>query len=77
MTILFKAIVLSKLLYAAPVWLNSNLSIFNKFISKVLLKISGSTHHPPKDVTELAVGLTPLSVMNDITSIKFVLKALQ
>ena len=50
---LFKSVVLTKLLYAAPIWLKENLDTFKDFYSRVLLKISGATHHPPKEITSV------------------------
>lgn len=77
LVILFKSIILTKLLYAAPVWLNyDNQKKFKKFYAKVCLKISGSTHYSPQGVTLLAMGLEPLKIMYQLICIKFILKAL-
>ena len=76
LTILFKSIVLSKLLYAAPVWLKSNLSTFKSFYARVCLKISGSTHYPLQNLALIAMGLEPLSLLYNVVSTKFTLKAL-
>ena len=77
LVILFKSVVLSKLLYAAPVWLNSeNQKKFKKFYARVCLKISGSTHYSPQAITLLAIGLEPIKLMYNLVCTKFVLKAL-
>lgn len=74
--ILFKTPVLTKLLYAAPIWLRGNIEIFKKFLTKVCLKISGATHYPSQSLIQLAAGLEPLTVQLDVIVIKFTLKAL-
>ena len=76
LVILFKTVVLTKLLYAAPVWLKDNIRVFKKFYARVCLKISGSTHYASQNLTLLAIGLEPLSVQSDIITTKFLLKAL-
>ena len=76
LVILFRAVVLSKLLYAAPVWLKNQLHKFKKFYSRVCLKISGATHFPLQNLALLAVGLEPLSVLYDVVATKFTLKSL-
>ena len=73
---LFKTVVLTKLLYAAPIWLKDNLDTFKDFYARVLLKISGSTHHPPKDLTSVALGIPPLEISYKMVTIKFIIKAL-
>ena len=73
---LFKTVVLTKLLYAAPIWLNDNLDTFKDFYARVLLKISGSTHHPPRDLTSVALGIPPLEISYKMVTIKFIIKAL-
>ena len=73
---LFKAIVLTKLLYAAPIWLGQNLDTFRDFYARVLLKISGATHHPPKNITSAALNIPPLEISYQIMTIKFIIKAL-
>ena len=77
MVILFKSVVLTKLLYASPVWLDkNNIGRFKDFYARVCLKISGATHYAPQGITLLAVGVEPLSLLYKVICIKFVLKAL-
>ena len=76
LVILFKTVVLTKLMYAAPVWLKDNFKTFRSFYARVCLKISGSTHYPSQSLTLLAMGLEPLQVLYEVISTKFVLKAL-
>ena len=75
--ILFKTVVLSTLMYAAPVWLNyKNQAKFKDFYARVCLKISGSTHYPPQGVTLFTMGLEPLTITYTIVCTKFILKSL-
>ena len=74
--LLFKSIILTKLLYASTVWLQPNLHIFRDFWARAILKISGAQYYPPKIVTEIALGLPPLKLMSDIINIKFILKCM-
>ena len=67
---------MSKLLYAAPVWLKTQLHKFKDLYARACLKISGSTHFPRQNLALLAMGLEPLSVHYDVIVTKFVLKAL-
>ena len=77
MTILFKTVVHTKLMYAAPVWLQeANQNSFKDFYARVCLKISGSTHYPPQSLTLIAIGLEPIAVSYNIICTKFMLKAL-
>ena len=76
LSILFKTIVLTKLLYASPIWLNDNLSVFKDFMSRVLLRITGAQFHPTKDLKEVLVGIPPLRLLHEQITIKFLLKCL-
>jgi exonuclease III len=76
LTILFKAVVLTKLLYAAPIWLNENLLRFKDLYSRVILKISGATHHPPREVVSIALDMAPLKIEYELVVIKFLLKSI-
>jgi hypothetical protein len=77
LTTLFKSVVLTKLMYAAPIWLQYNLHFFTDFWSRAILKISGSEYHPPRLVAETALGLPPLKLQLNEISLKFVIKNLQ
>ena len=76
LSILFKTAVLTKLMYAAPVWLDGNIDVFKGFIAKVLLKISGSQYYSPNTVLQVLFNIPPLSLMLKIMTIKFTLKGL-
>lgn len=76
LAILFKTAVLTKLMYAAPVWLCSNQDFFKNFLSKVLLKILGSQVHIPKCMAEVASNIPPLWLSLELMVVKFCLKAL-
>ena len=67
--------IVTKMLYAAPVWLKDNFHMFKDFWSRMILKISGSQYHPPRVLTEAALGIPPLELTYEIISMKFVLKA--
>ena len=73
---LFKTIVLTKLLYAAPIWLRENLGVYKDFYARVILKISGATHHPPQKITSVALGIPPLELAYKMVTVKFIIKAL-
>ena len=76
LSILFKTVVLSKLLYASPVWLNDNLDVFKDFMSRALLRITGAQFHPTKELKEIIVGIPPLKLLHEQIIIKFLLKCL-
>ena len=76
LTILFKTVVLTKLLYASPIWLDKNLDIFKDFMSRALLRICGAQFHPTKDLKEILLGIPPLKLLHEQTVIKFLLKCL-
>ena len=76
LTILFKTAVLTKLLYAAPVWLYGNEETFKNFLSKVLFKISGSQFYSSNVVLEVLFGIPPISLTLQIMTVKFLLKGL-
>jgi exonuclease III len=76
LTILFKSVVLTKLLYAAPIWLKGNIDTFKDFYSRVILKISGATHHPPRELTSIVLDIAPLQIEYEIIVIKFLLKSI-
>ena len=50
LSILFKSVVLTKLLYAGQVWLADNISLFTNLWSRAMLKISGAEYHPKRVV---------------------------
>ena len=68
--------VLTKLLYASPVWLSNNTDIFKCFISRALLKITGAQFHPAKHISHIMLGILPLDLINQHVTIKFLLKCL-
>ena len=74
--ILFKSVVLTKLLYGSPIWLTGNEHIFKSFISKALLKMSGAQFYPAKNISHIMLGIPPLNLLNQRIIIKFLLKSL-
>ena len=74
--LLFKTAVLTRLLYAAPIWLKENMSTFNNFIYKALFKISGSQFYPPLQLLHVLFGIPTLCISLDVMTTKFLLKGL-
>ena len=76
LTLLLKTIILTKLLYAAPIWLKNQLKTFNSFWNDIVLKCSGSTLYPHRDFTELTIQLPPLEVQLETLTLKFLCKSM-
>ena len=76
MTTLFKTLVLSKLLYASPVWLDQNLNHFKDFWSRAILGLTGSEYYPKSSIASLALKLPPLEIQHQMVCLKFLLKCL-
>ena len=76
LSILFKTVVLTKLLYASPIWLDRNLDTFKDFMARARLRITGAQFHPSKALSEVILGIPPLDLINEQIIIKFVLKCL-
>ena len=74
--LLFKSLVIPKLMYASPTWLHKQLDLFKDLWSRVLLKIIGSQYHTEKCITEAALNIPPLSTQLEVHSVKFLLKCL-
>ena len=76
LTLLFKTVVLTKLFYAAPVWLDMRLETFKDFFARIMLKILGSQYYVPKQLGEVLIGLPPTDLLVKEITIKFILKSL-
>ena len=76
LAILFKTAVMTKLLYAAPVWLNKNLDVFSDLLSRALLKINGAQLFIPNVLAEVIANIPPLCLTLEMFTIKFCLKGL-
>ena len=76
LTLLVKTIVLTKLLYAAPIWLNKQINKFSGFWNSVILKCSGATLNPHRDLTEMILQLPPLEVQLEKLTLKFLCKSM-
>ena len=76
LTLLFKTLVMTKMLYASTIWLEEQQKLFNDLWSRVLLKISGSEYHTQKEIAELMFNLPPLNQQIEINAVKFMLKGL-
>ena len=76
LSLLFKTIVIPKLLYASPTWLHKQLETFKDLWCRVLLKLIGSEYHTEKSITEAVLNIPPLDLQLEINSVKFLLKCL-
>ena len=76
MLLLFNTTVLSKLLYAAPVWLKRNLHHFDGFWNSAIMKITGATLNPNRNICELVLHLPSLEVQLEVITAKFLCKLL-
>ena len=76
LTLLFKTMVVSRLMYAATVWLEHQQDLFKDLWSRALLKISGSEYHPLKQHSQLLLNVDPLNLLLQTNSVKFLLKCL-
>ena len=74
--LLLKTTVLTKLFYAGPIWLYKNQALFKDFWNGVIMKLTGATLNPPRQVCELALHLPPLNVQLDVLTVKFFCKLL-
>ena len=77
LSLLFRTVVLTRLLYAAPLWLHARTSNFKDFLARVRLKILGSQFHVSKTLSSLLIGIPPLEVILEVQTIKFILKGLK
>ena len=76
LVLLFKTVILTKLLYAAPVWLYKRMDTFKDFLARSSLKMIGSQFYPPKQLTNVLTGIPPLQLILKILIVKFILKSL-
>ena len=76
LTLLLKTMILTKLFYAAPIWLHKCIKLCNGFWNRIIMKISGAVLNPQRELTELALHLPPLSVHLEIITVKFLCKIL-
>ena len=68
LTILLKGVILTKLLYGAPLWLANNLDCFTGFWNQIIMKISGAMLNPHRELTKIAFHLLPLELQLDADS---------
>ena len=71
LTLLLKVTVLTKLHYAAPLWLGKNLDVYKSFWNKVIMKITGAMLYPHRELTELVLHLPPLEIQLETLTVKF------
>ena len=76
LSLLFKTVITTKILYAAPVWLKNRLDVFRGLLAHARLKITGAQFHVPKPLSEMLAGTPPLDVLLETVTTKFVLKGL-
>ena len=76
LSLLFKTVILTKILYAAPVWLRQRTDFFKGLLSRARLKITGGQVHIAKPLSELLASVPPIEVLVETVVTKFVLKGL-
>ena len=76
LSLLFKTLVVTRLMYASPVWLNKQIDCFKDLWSRAMLKISGSEYHTERNITEIMLNIPPLDIQLDINTTKFLLKCM-
>ena len=76
LTLLLKTTTLTKLHYAAPLWLANNLNVYTSFWNKVIMKISGAMLNPHRETVELYLHLPPLEIQLQALTVKFLCKCL-
>ena len=76
LTLLLRALILTKMHYAAPLWLYKNLHLYKEFWNKVVLKISGAMLNPNRDLVELEMQLPPLNMQLEVLTVKFLCKVI-
>ena len=76
LTLLWKTMILTKLMYAAPIWLWRNLEAFKSFWQSSFMKITGAYLYPNRALSEIALQLPPLEILLEIQTVKFLCKVL-
>ena len=76
LTLLWKTMILSKLMYAAPIWLWKNLETFKSFWQSSFMKITGAYLYPNRALSEIALHLPPLEILLETQTVKFLCKIL-
>ena len=74
LTLLWKTMIITKLMYAAPVWLWNNFSSFRGFWQSAIMKITGAMLNPRQPLVELALQIPPLEILTAIQTVKFLCK---
>ena len=76
LTLLWKTMILTKLMYAAPIWLWKNMRTYKGFYQNAIMKITGSMLNPKRSLVELAMHLPPLEITLQTLTVKFLCKVL-
>jgi len=76
LTLLWKTMILTKLMYAAPIWLWKNIDSFKSLWQSAFMKITGAFLYPSRALTEIALHLPPLEVLTEVQTAKFLCKVL-
>ena len=76
LSLLFRTVILTKILYAAPIWLKQRTDFFGDLVSRARLKITGGQVHIAKPLSELLACVPPIDVLVETVATKFVLKGL-
>ena len=76
LTLLLKTMILTKVHYAAPLWLHTNLHTYKDFWNSAIMKITGAMLNPSREITEVSLQLPPLDIQLEILTVKFLCKCL-
>lgn len=76
LSLLFKTLVVTRMMYASPVWMKKQLHSFKDLWSRAILKISGSEYHTERNITEMMLNIPPLDIQLDTNTTKFLLKCM-
>jgi len=68
--------ILTKLMYAAPIWLWNNIEIYKGMWQNAFMKITGAMLNPNQCLSELSLQLPPLEIMLEVQTVKFLCKVL-
>lgn len=76
LTLLWKTMILTKLMYAAPIWLWSNMDTYKSMWNDGIMKMTGAMLNPNRTLAELTLQLPPLEILLEMQTVKFLCKVL-
>ena len=72
--LLYKTVILPRIMYAAPIWKHKNISDLNKFQNNIIRSVFRHCLSPPIAASEVLPGIPPLDLYGDSLDIKFLIK---